>query len=311
MEFELRSLLVFRHLAGSGSFSETAKHWGISQPAVSLTISKLESALGLVLFERSPSGTRLTADGMAFLPRAEEVCSGYSNFIEGLRAWNRRESNEILIACDGSLMGMKVLRDLQQGLVANLPGRTITCALTENWGNELESSHFDLVVSGRFLRAGLEAGMQEAVLLQERGITIAWNPMFHSFNQERFSFPEILKSTVLLPSARVAVGFSDFFRKWCQEAYGSLPPHTMDFDAEQAALNACRSGLGVLVTPGDLMARLNGSAQDFASVRTFEFLLPEAYTFGIYCRAEESSKAVLRTAAALSAHMTSSGLLTR
>lgn len=303
MEFELRSLLVFRQLAQCGSFSETAKQHGISQPAVSLTISKLESSLGLVLFERSPSGARLTTDGHAFLPRAEDVCRCYADLIDGMRAWNRRQQGEVHVACDGSTLGRRLLKDLNAGQVANLPAKVIPLDLRDDWSAALEGSRFDLALTGRFLRAGLEGGIQEGVLLRERGITVAWNPTFHSFDTQRFSFPEILKSTVLIPNSRVVTGFADFLQRWCQEAYGTQPAHLIDFDTEEAAASACRSGLGVMLAPGDLLPRLGGDAVHFESVRTFEFLLPQAYTYGIYCRAEESCKEVLATAATLSSHL--------
>lgn len=311
MEFELRSLLVFRHLAGCGSFSETAKHWGISQPAVSLTIAKLESAVGLVLFERSPTGAKLTTDGHAFLSHAEEVCHCYAGLIDSLRTWNRREAGEVLLACDGTTIGRALMEDLAANRVPNLPSKVIACDLVEQWGAALDASRFDLVLSGRFLRAGLDGNTQEAVLFRERGITVAWNPMFHSFDASRFSFPEILKSTVLLPNEKVTVGFGDFFRRWCDEAYGVQPAHIIDFDTEHAAASAAKAGLGVMIAAGDLMPRLREHTEHFESVRTFEFLLPQAYTYGIYCRAEESSKTVLSTAAAITAHLTKRGLLAR
>ncbi len=63
MDIDLSGLLVFRHLAETGSFTETGKRWEIPQPTVSLMISKLESAVGLVLLERSPFGAKLTPAG--------------------------------------------------------------------------------------------------------------------------------------------------------------------------------------------------------------------------------------------------------
>jgi len=303
MEFELRNLLVFRHLAECGSFSETGKHYGISQPAVSLTISKLESSLGLVLFERSNSGAKLTTDGHAFLPRAEDVCRCYADLIDGMRTWNRRQNREVSVACDGSILGRRLYHDLKADRVPNLPFKVVPRDLVENWAAALEGSRYDLALSGRFLRAGLEGGIQEGVLLRERGITVVWNPVFHSFDTQKFSFPEILKSTVLIPNSKVVAGFADFLRRWCHEAYGIQPAHLIDFDTEEAAASACRSGLGVMLAPGDLVPRLGDDASHFESVRTFEFLLPQAYTYGIYCRAEESSKDVLATAAALSSYL--------
>ncbi|RYD37432.1 MAG: LysR family transcriptional regulator [Verrucomicrobiaceae bacterium] len=55
MDLELTSLLVLRSVAETGSFTEAAKCWGITQPAVSTFISRLESSVGLVLLERLSS----------------------------------------------------------------------------------------------------------------------------------------------------------------------------------------------------------------------------------------------------------------
>ena len=68
---------------------------------------------------------------------------------------------------------------------------------------------------------------------------------------------------------------------------------------EEEAAAACRAGLGVLVAPGDAMARLGADGEGLVHVRTFEFLLPQAFTVAVYCRSDEESKEVLGMAAAV------------
>lgn len=55
------------------SFREAAIHLQISQPALSLQIGKLEKELGLLLFDRSKSPIKPTAEGRSFLSKASEV----------------------------------------------------------------------------------------------------------------------------------------------------------------------------------------------------------------------------------------------
>lgn len=296
MDIDLSSLLVFRHLAQTGSFTETGKRWKISQPAVSVMIGRLESEVGLVLLERSSAGTRLTTAGVQFLARANEVCDAYLTFIDGMRNIGRRMDREVLIGIDRSWFGNLLREELMH---APLPAGVtpVFCDISEKWGEALEGTKYDVVIAGRFLRAGLTTGIQEAVIRQERGITVAWNPDFYPFDPLNFSFPEILRTSVLMPDSGVVTGFDSYLKLWCEYAYGMQPANAVSFVSEVDAAVAASAGLGVLLGPGDSMSRLGDIGAGLTHVRTFEFLLPEAFTFGVYCRSDESSKEVLSVAA--------------
>lgn len=62
------------------SFSRAAAELGMSQPAVSQAIARLEQALGLRLFERSSRGAQLTEAGKLLLPHAEALRAGAAAF---------------------------------------------------------------------------------------------------------------------------------------------------------------------------------------------------------------------------------------
>lgn len=298
MDIDLSSLLVFRHLAQTGSFTETGKRWKISQPAVSLMIGKLESSVGLILLERSSAGTRLTTAGTQFLERANEVCEAYLSFIDGMRNIGRRMDRQVMVGIDRSWFG-SIIRQEVLTMNAATGITPMVCEISENWTEALEATQYDVVVAGRFLRSGLSAGIQEAVVHRERGITVAWNPDFYPFDPVNFSFPDILRTSVLLPDSGVVTGFASSIRMWCEHAYGMQPPNSVAFSSEADAASAASAGLGVLLGPGDSMSRLGEAGAGLVHVRTFEFLLPEAFTFGVYCRSDENSKEVLSVAAAI------------
>ena len=67
---DARSLECFSEIASAGSFRLAAKRLGLSQPALTARIQRLEDELGFALFERSVSGTALTERGRLFLPHA-------------------------------------------------------------------------------------------------------------------------------------------------------------------------------------------------------------------------------------------------
>ncbi|NLO89451.1 MAG: LysR family transcriptional regulator [Clostridia bacterium] len=66
-------LTVFATVAENKSFSKAARELYISQPAVSLTIQKLENELGVTLFNRTEQGVELTHAGMVLYKYARKI----------------------------------------------------------------------------------------------------------------------------------------------------------------------------------------------------------------------------------------------
>ncbi|WP_439143952.1 LysR family transcriptional regulator [Planktotalea sp.] len=62
-DIDLRLLRVFQAVATAGGFAKAQGALGISQPAISAQIAKLEDRLGLRLCDRGPQGFALTPEG--------------------------------------------------------------------------------------------------------------------------------------------------------------------------------------------------------------------------------------------------------
>jgi DNA-binding transcriptional LysR family regulator len=71
---------VFLGAARGGSLAAAAKRLRVDQSTVSRRLASLESALGLALFERLPSGLRLSDVGQRLLQHAEQVESAVISF---------------------------------------------------------------------------------------------------------------------------------------------------------------------------------------------------------------------------------------
>ena len=69
----LNQLLYVTTLNRVGNFRKAAESLGISQPALSLQVQKLEEELGISLFNRSTKPMEVTADGALFLEKAQEI----------------------------------------------------------------------------------------------------------------------------------------------------------------------------------------------------------------------------------------------
>lgn len=77
--FEDTKLKIFLAVANNGSFTLAAKECGITQPAVSRSISALESETGMQLFSRERGDIRLTAKGRCFMEYAERILYWYDS----------------------------------------------------------------------------------------------------------------------------------------------------------------------------------------------------------------------------------------
>jgi DNA-binding transcriptional LysR family regulator len=72
-DLELRLVRYFTVVAAHGHFGRAAADLHVAQPALSRQIKRLENYLGTRLLDRTPRGTRLTAAGQTFLPRARAL----------------------------------------------------------------------------------------------------------------------------------------------------------------------------------------------------------------------------------------------
>lgn len=70
LHFGLRQLEHFIAVADAGSFSEAAEQAFIAQPALSISIRKLEQSVGIPLLVRGPRGVTLTSAGRELLVEA-------------------------------------------------------------------------------------------------------------------------------------------------------------------------------------------------------------------------------------------------
>jgi LysR family hydrogen peroxide-inducible transcriptional activator len=76
---ELSQLRYFLTIAARGNFTRAALELGVSQPALSRAIAKLEEELGQPVFERKPRSVDLTDAGRLLRTRAQEVLTIVEN----------------------------------------------------------------------------------------------------------------------------------------------------------------------------------------------------------------------------------------
>lgn len=73
MAMDLRQLEIFLEVARRLSFTRAARAAHVAQPAVSQSIARLETELGVALFDRQRRAIRLTEAGLRLVPHAERI----------------------------------------------------------------------------------------------------------------------------------------------------------------------------------------------------------------------------------------------
>jgi DNA-binding transcriptional LysR family regulator len=105
VNFDLSDLRAFVAASDHGSFRAAADVLCISQSALGRRIEKLETALGVRLFERTTRHLELTMIGRGFLHKARHVLNELQSALLGMGDVAERLYGEVTIACVPSAVG--------------------------------------------------------------------------------------------------------------------------------------------------------------------------------------------------------------
>ena len=109
---ELRDIGYFEEIAEQRNLGRAAERLGLSQPALSKSLRRLEDALQVKLFDRNSKGLELTAEGSLLLARARD-----------LRLSLRNVAREVSEVSEGRAGHLRI------GVGPTIPTRLISSAL--------------------------------------------------------------------------------------------------------------------------------------------------------------------------------------
>lgn len=100
---ELGALDLLLSVARLGSLGRAAEEQGVSQPAAGSRIRRLEGLLGLSLIERSPHGSRLTAEGAVVAGWARDVIAAAETLDAGVSALRSQHVARLRVAASQTI----------------------------------------------------------------------------------------------------------------------------------------------------------------------------------------------------------------
>ncbi|MFF2364092.1 LysR family transcriptional regulator [Streptomyces sp. NPDC058122] len=242
-------LATFLEIYRTGSLSAAAARMGVSQPAVTGQLARLEEQLGEPLFVRSSKGARPT-------PRAAALAARVGLHVDGLRtalAPSGRESTlegTIHLGGAAEVMSLQVLPALAPLSARGLRIR-VTLGLAEELLSALTAARLDLVVSA--VRPQQEE-LSVTPLVDEEFLLVGPPALAHAVDQERLSADPVAALSQL-PLVAYAADLPIIRRYWRSE-FGRRPPNPVAVTVPdlRAVLAAVQSGMGISVLPRYLAA---------------------------------------------------------
>lgn len=256
---KLRSLEVFASVCEHGSMAKAADRLSVSQPAVSKTITELETIVGVKLLDRHAQGVELTSYGRLLLRWTAAV---FDDIEQGVR--------EIEFQADGSTGHLRI--GATESIVAG-----ILPIVLEKLSRELKNISFDIVqagsaahqlqllhnrevdvVVGRMLRHNQLAMLKTEPLFDEPLFVVAnrENPLTR---RKRITLSDLKNESWCIPHWDTTVG--EFIRN-AFEASGIEPPKSgIRTNSYHVHLQMISSGRFLSMVPASVLKFSPFSAQ--------------------------------------------------
>jgi len=236
------NLQAFEAVARRRSFALAAAELHLTASAISHQVARLESHLGVRLFERSAHGVRISSAGELYLSRVGGALSAIAAATEDLK---QGVSNSLYVHSAPSIASLWLMSRLHAFAQA-YPEISLNLSAAHT------PSDFELGQADIDLRYGVPnwPGLVVEPLFEERIVPLA-SPAF--IQEHRLKRPEHLLGVKLIQSNVSVVQWSDWFAATTDKR---APDHfTVRFDRAQMSLDAAVQGLGVALESATIAGR--------------------------------------------------------
>src|SRR3954463_4260483 len=237
----VNNLLAFEAVARRRSFALAAAELHLTASAVSHQVARLESHLGVRLFERSAHGVRVSAAGEQYLERVAGALSAITAATEDLR---QGVSNSLYVHSAPSIASLWLMPRLRKFAQA-YPDISLNLSAAHT------PSDFALGQADIDIRYGVPHWPELEVepLFEERIVPLASQAFIR---EHRLKRADQLLELPLIQSNVSVVQWSDWFRAFTDKR--APERFAVRFDRAQMALDAATQGLGVALESATIAA---------------------------------------------------------
>ncbi|NJD34120.1 MAG: LysR family transcriptional regulator [Betaproteobacteria bacterium] len=237
----ITNLQAFEAVARRRSFALAALELHLTASAVSHQVARLETQLGVRLFERSAHGVRISVAGEQYLARVAGAISAISSATDDLR---QGVTNSLYLHSAPSIAVLWLMPRISD-FTSTHPEILLNLSAAHT------HSDFALGQADIDIRYGVPnwPGLEIEPLFDERVLPLA-SPKF--IQRHRLRRLEGLLDVPLIQSAVSVVQWPDWFARFCN----SPPPdrYALRFDRAQMSIEAATQGLGVTLESAKIAA---------------------------------------------------------
>ena len=253
---ELYQLRTFTMVAEEGHLTRAAKRLHASQPAISAHIKALEDELGVTLFQRTPKGMILTADGQVLKEHADRALAVVGEMVSHAGTLRETLTGELRIGINTGADSLRI-PDLFSVMKARHPHLTlhILQCMTGEVLNKLEDGLLDAgFMYGENSSEKIFAAELKNLELVIAG-PIAWKDRLQDAEPAELGrFPWIM-TPADCPFHNVA---ERLFK-----AHGLFPAQVVLIDQEATIKSMIKAGTGISLLPKEDVER-DGIAKNYA-----------------------------------------------
>lgn len=233
-----QGVLPFSAVARTHSFRQAAEQLGVSTPAVSKAVRRLEQRLGLRLLTRTSRSVALTPEGERYLERCREAIASMEAAREQMHSARRAPSGVLRVSMS-LILGPRVVPALPRFAARN-PKVSLRVSLSDRV-SKLHEEHIDVA-----LRVGVRS---DSSLIQKRLLTTRWVTLASPAFVARHGLPRVPADLAgmnclrfLLPSGRPR----EFtFQQGSAAPFVQAVSGNLLIDHGQLLLEAALAGMGV------------------------------------------------------------------
>lgn len=240
----LSHLRYFVQLAHTKHYTKAAEQLYISQPSLSVAISKLEHELEVPLFEKVGNGLELTVFGEQFLQDVESALEILDNSVDLMKRSAR--GNGVVRLGLLRTLGVEYVPQLIRAFQKENPDKqvefTLRTGITNELLDKLKQREFDIVLSSEAPES--YKLMNEPVFHQDLVLIV---PSDHPFaSRHTIDLAETLEE----PFVKFAPGSG--LRRVIDKLYqqvGAQPPTAYEIQEDQVVAGMVAGGFGIAVVP--------------------------------------------------------------
>ncbi|BCN36907.1 LysR family transcriptional regulator [Alicycliphilus denitrificans] len=294
LDFGLRQMAHFIAVAEAGSYREAAERMFIAQPALSISIRKLEEALGTRVFERGAHGATLTPAGRAFLVEARCCLMQAEQARQSARLAALGEWGLVRLGFVGSAI-YRLLPSRLPDFAARHPSVTLELSegTTVGMVEMLRAGQIDAAV----IRMPIDDATGLHVQAAEKDDLVAVLPATHPLaKRKRIDLGQLAEETFIMFSRTHVPNLRATILEVCRKGGGFTPRVTQEATQAITVVGLVGSGLGVALVPR-VITRFTNEQVRFVSLTNKESA--GCLTLAVATRDHEVPEAARRLCSAL------------